>query len=534
MELVSACNDFLRERGGKLGRRAPRGCLTDFWVARTGAPPTKAVVNLLGRLRKSLGSSTCGSVVPALAGSQKRKRSAAGLGLGRPPLAPAMRQDLFRWFCQLRGSVKGRIPLKLLRAQAERCRENYLAACLRSRVSRRAPLITAAWLRSFREECRISLRLPNKRWKVSRRVLEERLRIMWANSMRVRLFIALHHGYAPRALNFDQKPFHMNEAGSKLKHTLDWRGSDRVELKECHASTRTRWTATTCCATDAGPASLPHLECLLKGGAGVLRTLERDVEVLRAGGLLGDSRWLSVAVSSSGSYGTGEILSYLESHLEEWSEGRDWRLLFCDAYAPHAQDAVRSLCWARGYILLLHGGGTTGVAQPPDTHLHSELSREYQDAEMRDLALRMQVDPSALPLRSRGDCVRDLVAIWKSSELHRRGSRGFLANMLTNALDGSEDHLGAGDAAQFWHSLGMGELRSQVLADLREEYRAGRLPWSFRSVRKLEDFPARGQLDFYAEGQEDKGECVDEDRGCAWDDAAHASPDVSDEGEDAA
>ncbi len=252
--------------------------------------------------------------------------------------------------------------------------------------------------------------------------------------------------------------------------------------------------------------------------------------MLRVGGLLGPCSWLSVAVSPSGSYGTAEILAYLEAHLEDWREGRDWRLRLCDAYAPHAQDAVRALCWAKGYILLLHGGGTTGVAQPPDTHLHAELSREFQEAEMRDLAARMNVEPSTLPLRSRADCVRDLVALWKSPELHRRAARGFAQNMLTNKVDGSEDHLGSGDAAALWQSLGMAALRSQLVSDVTAEVAAGRLPWSFASVRRLiEDFPRRGQLDFYVEGQEDEGEGVDEDRGAAWDAGAELSPDLSDE-----
>jgi hypothetical protein len=446
-----------------------------------------------------------------------------------------MRVELFRWFCSIRGSVKGRIPLRLLRAQAEEQREEYLAACLRLRVVGRAPRITPKWLLAFRREYNISLRCPNKRWKVSKSVLLERLRILWANLFRIRQLILLTHGYDCVMENFDQKPFHMNEAGSKMAKTLDWRGRPCVELKECHASTRARWTATTwsSSASDACAGGLQTkmpLECLFKGGEGVLKTLTSARETLISEGCFGNLQWLSVATSDSGSYATPQIVQMLERHLEPWSDTRQWRILLCDAYKPHADEAVRRLCWNRGYIVVLHGGGTTGVLQVPDTHMHSLLSREYQELEMRDLVTRMQLEPSKLPLRIREDCMRDLVTVYTRGHLHRQTSLGFTHNMLTSALDGSEDHLGRGDAVRFWQELHMDKLRRQIMADVADEHAAGRLPWTYDTVQSLlEDFPARGQLDRLEEGQDDEGETVEENQGFLWDDNVEAvSPDVSD------
>ena len=96
---------------------------------------------------------------------------------------------------------------------------------------------------------RISLRRPNKRYKVPLAVLKERLQIFWLNLVRVRMFILLVFGYDPHMTNVDQSPYHKNEAGSQDAMTLSVKGADSVPLKENHAGTRARWTTnTTTCA----------------------------------------------------------------------------------------------------------------------------------------------------------------------------------------------------------------------------------------------------------------------------------------------
>ena len=57
-------------------------------------------------------------------------------------------------------------------------------------------------------------------WKVSRPVLEERVRITWLNIIRVRRLCVLAHGYDPVMEGWDQKPFHFNESGSQMAKTL--------------------------------------------------------------------------------------------------------------------------------------------------------------------------------------------------------------------------------------------------------------------------------------------------------------------------
>ena len=75
----------------------------------------------------------------------------------------------------------------------------------------------------------------------------------------------------PVCWNVDQKPFHMNEAGSKCKETMSFKGESEIELHELHSHTRARWSANTCCISDAARAAqIPPLEILFKGAASLL------------------------------------------------------------------------------------------------------------------------------------------------------------------------------------------------------------------------------------------------------------------------
>ena len=56
-----------------------------------------------------------------------------------------------------------------------------------------------------------------------------------------------------------------------------------------------------------------------------------------------------------------------------------------DDYSAHKTENVRRLCWQRGYVLLIHGGGCTPVAQTPDTDLNEHVRRAYGAREARAL-----------------------------------------------------------------------------------------------------------------------------------------------------
>ena len=306
--------------------------------------------------------------------------------------------------------------------------------------------------------------------------------------------------------NFDQKPFHLCEAGSRAALTLDFKGAREISLKEIHSQTRARWTANTLCTSDKLRAAKGlHLEILFKGGDGVLRASEdfiRTEPVVASCGFP-----LSVATSDSGSYRLEHLLSYLEKSLVRGpgDDGR-WRILMCDAYAPHFNEAIAKLAWQHRYVVIMIGGGATGVVQVNDTHLHGPLSKEYMSLEMAEAFAKLQADPDGCPGRTREQCITDLVILWRRAGLHLRASEGFKQNMLTSALTGSEDHLASSEVAAFWEQLKMSPHRSRIVDEVCSEYEAGRAEWDYEIVQaKIERFPVRGHLDTYAEGQEDEG-----------------------------
>jgi len=91
------------------------------------------------------------------------------------------------------------------------------------------------------------------------------------------------------------------------------------------------------------------------------------------------------------------MLEFIDKRLEPWTEARqaanDWRLMFLDAYAPHLTKEVASALWAKGYIPVYHGGGTTGVCQVNDTDLHAAFEREYLNCEALTVLDQQMVSP---------------------------------------------------------------------------------------------------------------------------------------------
>jgi hypothetical protein len=531
LSTAASLNDFVASAGGAREGRLRRNLAKRFFRNANGRAPTAAE---LKRLYRARAFARAHFAKPPRGATLRKKRAVGASGkLGRGYMAPAMRRDLLLRFCRLRGAVKGRISLKYFRFMAQECKVSYLTAALKmapdaATALPRAPVLSNRWLLEFRRQYRISLRLPNKRWKVSRDVLLERLRICWLNVYRVRRFIQLVFKYDPAVWSFDQKPFHRNEAGSKLVPTLAWKGQPCVELRENHSQTRDRWSCCTMAVSDfraVAGAALPPMECVFKGGQGVRADLAACREQLRASGVYGDLEWLHVGATESGSYTTDDVIEYLKKVLPPWVDGRDWRLLTCDAYRPHDARLLDDLAWERGYVMIRVGGGTTGVVQVNDTHLHGELSRDYINAEMDDFRAQEELLEDAMPTSSREECIVRALRSWVKPSLHTKAAQGFLFNMFTNALDRSEDHLGGGDAKLFFDQSDMADLRALAVADVEAEFNTGALTWSFAAVQGLlEAFPRRGQMDNYEDGQEDEGYTVEEMPATAFD----VCPDVSD------
>ena len=168
-------------------------------------------------------------------------------------------------------------------------------------------------------EYRISSRKPDRKFKVPRWVLGERLEIFWLSVIKIRALIFLHFGYDPDCKNIDQSPFHGNEAGSKACNTLALKGAPTVPLIENHAATRTRWSLNSITMSSAEKIKrrLPGFEIMFQADG---HELEAKLQIyVFAKGL---PFRVTVVTGPKGSYREEPLLNFLERHLVNWGPGR--------------------------------------------------------------------------------------------------------------------------------------------------------------------------------------------------------------------
>ena len=84
---------------------------------------------------------------------------------GRPVKAGIVREELFDWFCVLKRSVQGRIPVAFVLQKATMLVEDYVLECARRGIEAHAPVLSPDWLRDWRLSYGVSFRKPNRKWK---------------------------------------------------------------------------------------------------------------------------------------------------------------------------------------------------------------------------------------------------------------------------------------------------------------------------------------------------------------------------------
>ena len=108
----------------------------------------------------------------------ERKR---GYGAGRRGQCQILRESLMEWYNTIRHSVDcklmTRFPKRVLLAQARMLQVEYYKSCLTNNLEPESVHISKTWLNRFMDEYAIASRRPNRKFKVARRVLAERLKI---------------------------------------------------------------------------------------------------------------------------------------------------------------------------------------------------------------------------------------------------------------------------------------------------------------------------------------------------------------------
>ena len=233
-----------------------------------------------------------------------------------------------------------------------------------------------------------------------------------------------------------------------------------------------------------------------------------------------------------GSYREEHVIKFLSRWLPAWTAeraaARDWRLLYLDAFAAHLTQRIRDLAFERGYVVLYHGGGTTGVCQVNDTDLHAAFEREYMDAECQSFFEQNLLDPGNIG-RTRQQIIDDAVAVWRGLD-HAEGVRGHKRTGLSNDLSGSEDHLVNRDARVFWDDLVFGPVRDAEVRRVQEAVAKGELSWCRTDIEGLfEPFPNE-DVGAFSEGQEIEAPVDPQEDPCT--DSDHEEDRLSDSDDD--
>lgn len=447
------------------------------------------------------------------------------IGGGRHKQAAIIRELLIDWYSKIRHSVNCKImcrfPKKVLLVKAQMLQEDYLTECLSRDVQVEPVEINARWLNALLAEYRISSRIPNRKFKVPRYVLAERLEIFWISVAKVRKLISLKWGYDPDCRNIDQSPFHANEAGSKACNTLALKGAPTVPLIENHAATRERWSlnSVTFSSTEKIRRRLPGFELMFLAQGHVL---EGRLQMYVFNKALPFK--VTVVTGPKGSYREEHILNFLEAHLERWGPGRRWELIFLDAYAPGLTDNVQRCCWIRGYIEITHGGGASMVAQTNDTDHHLWVRKRFIEKQTDLMIKKARATGGGLTDLTREENIDIMIDVMRDVDLHLQAAKGYKYTGTTNNFDGSEDSLICREAKIFWEERGMRKKIDSAVAEVEAQFNAGLLQWSYQTVQSLIGaYPRRNHLDVLSPGQED--EAGSDPDGVPWDDASSGEED---------
>ena len=438
---------------------------------------------------------------------EEHKRCRKSIAQGRPHHCTLVREALYEWFIglryavdwnklavlQKRRKVMARFPRSVIQTKIHQLVQDYCAQCLLRGIKPVTFKVRSSWYKGWEADYGLAMKMPNRKYKVPKHVLAERLEIWWLNLVRIRKLALLVLGYDPTMENWDQSPYHNNEVGSQNKAVLAVAGSD-VPLVEGHSDCRERWTANLTTFSDKerilkdGP---PYAELMYKAADdGTLCV--RLVEYVRSRGY---EKWFSVTTAPKGSYREADILSFLERHLPPMTPDRQWRIVMADDFGPHKTDNVRRLCWKQGYILIVHGGGATPVGQTPDTDLNEHVRRDYTAAESSELIDQMR-DGVPVPKMKYEKSIDCMYNVLSDTAKHLHAADGYKYTGATNALDGTEDELIVREAGQFWNDLGMRAKVNRQLSIVEDEVAAKRLHWRMRDVyRLIAPYPAHNAVD---------------------------------------
>ena len=144
---------------------------------------------------------------------------------------------MYRWFVSIRYSIDWKRCASKARSSGQpKCLARFTRGLLRQKLKQLmlddcSPCLvrgqkattfkpTTRWFSLWERECGLSMRKPNRKYKVPKELMGQRLETGWTKVARVRALCLAVFGYDPEIENWDHIPFHHNESGSQNMTTL--------------------------------------------------------------------------------------------------------------------------------------------------------------------------------------------------------------------------------------------------------------------------------------------------------------------------
>lgn len=353
----------------------------------------------------------------------------------------------------------------------------HVAQCLKDGRAADTILFDTHWLKNWCKEYNVSLRVPNKHFKISAENRKERLTEFLKNVWRVRYFFHKKYGKEIPIWSSDQMPLHRNEQGQE--RTLNVTGQNTY-VKENASLSRERITVMTS-ASSQNSVPAPALQFVFKG-KGVRVKLQPPPGV-------------TVQWTDSGSYSEAEVLKFI-SGLPTIPAGLfpgRMQIFTLDDYSAHITNRVRQEFFKKGYILICYGGGITGDMQTNDTHLHRPSKKFYRQKECELMYKKLKEDPSHLPTPSRDEVMKMFSDAWIQTNEEVDVELAFKQNMITLSFDGKEDYLA---------KESLMKIVGEEMMVFRKELLKSRLP---KNVKELADTVTPPKGTKRKEGRWDEG-----------------------------
>ena len=345
-------------------------------------------------------------------------------GGGRKPVQPEYRSALFSWFVDMRTSLKEGISVKLFRAK---CQELHAAALAKKRLDCQ-PIseeeenlkFSMKWIRGWLQEYHVSLSKPHKRYAVPKGTRKHRILQLLKNVYRVRHFFLTYFQYDPVIISGDQMPF----------HRLPFVGPHEIETDTSQELPERASVFTQMSSVNNCPAAPP---AFVFKGHGRRKSLQTPDNA--------ELQW-----SETGSYRLNNMLqtidhlpSLLEANEDMATTMKKYKIYLLDDYSVHLLPAVTDALYKKGYILIHISGGISEEVQTNYTVLHPPLKTLYRAKEQKFLARKLLENSEQDLSMSHEEMMQLFMEAYEECEVDH--ATAFKTSWLSNAIDGSEDHL---------------------------------------------------------------------------------------------